>query len=67
MSNFFLASQFQSELDSIRRMCPNVDTVLMDLGPSFEELEKAVTDCDLVIRLDVQTEVTVTLPSIIVS
>ncbi|BFZ08759.1 hypothetical protein BsWGS_11797 [Bradybaena similaris] len=46
-----VASQFQEELDNTRRVSPNVDTVLMDLGPGFDELEKVIKDCDLVISL----------------
>lgn len=46
-----LASQFQEELDTACRLCPNVDPILIDLRPNFDELEKIIKDCDLVIRL----------------
>ncbi|CAG5131011.1 unnamed protein product [Candidula unifasciata] len=46
-----VASQFQEELDNTCRVSPSVDTVLMDLGANFDELENVIKDCDLVISL----------------
>ncbi|CAG5121208.1 unnamed protein product [Candidula unifasciata] len=50
-SGIIVASQFQEELDTASRLCPNVDPILIDLGPNFDELENIIKDCDLVISL----------------
>lgn len=46
-----VASQYQQELDNTTRLCPGVDTVLMDLNTGYAELERHLGDHDLVISL----------------
>ncbi|XP_059138929.1 alpha-aminoadipic semialdehyde synthase, mitochondrial-like [Physella acuta] len=46
-----VASQYQEELDNITKLCPGVDTVLMDLNRGYAELERHLEDHDLVISL----------------
>ncbi|KAH9512582.1 hypothetical protein Btru_038850, partial [Bulinus truncatus] len=46
-----VAAQYQQELDNTTRLCPGVDTVLMDLNTGYAELERHIGDYDLVISL----------------
>ncbi|KAI8782365.1 alpha-aminoadipic semialdehyde synthase mitochondrial [Biomphalaria glabrata] len=46
-----VAAQYQQELDNTTRLCPGVDTILMDLNAGYSELERQLGDHDLVISL----------------